>query len=1272
LITHVIKRDGRQVPFDRSRIVRAVGGALKEVGMYSSTLVDDIVDEVVETLENLYPSGTPQVEQVQDVIELTFMRRGLFDVAKAFILYRERKRQIREEKKKLLKKDTLSPTEKRFSLNAVRLLTIRYLWKDPNDPDKFLEDVEGLFTRVAVLGAIPEVLYDEAVFDKDGGHKYTEKMKAEVEEYRKRWQENPEQFDNLYKIDEGFPLNKYHFERLVYLYDLLAKDGHMKHPLSKVLSMLESGKHFDKAKQKVREFFEGMTHQLFMPNTPALVNAGRPLGMLSACFTVATDDSLDAIMDTAKEMAIIAQMGGGVGINLSVLRPKGDIVKRTVGVASGPISFLELYDRVLSVISQGGVRRGAGMAILEYWHPQVMDFIKAKEKNRGDNYLSTFNLSVGSDEHFWEAVYSDEEIDLINPRNKAVLQKIRAREILDKVAEYAWAKGDPAFLYFHNGNRYNIRKNKLGEIRVTNPCVTGDMKIPTSKGLVAISQLFESAKSDGHKVSSKSEDEFSADGEKIGYMTKIFVPIEEEVLYETVHGVKQIAYKYELRDAAVWKIGTKDTVKIITEEGYEVGVSATAKIMIEDGTFVYAKDLKAGQKIRYPRALIDWEKKGDYEKGLLVGWLVGDGYINEASKQAILVFSKNEKHIAKRMADIINRHFDSNVSVTEKETELVVSSRGLFKYVVDKGMQAHKSKNSVVPQFVFTEGIDFVRGFLAALFTADGYIDNDKAIRLTSSSKELLKGVLELLNMFGVKGKIYDRPYESEFTYTTKDGDDRVYKASGYYEIIIKNYSRKLFLDCIGFIDENKNKEHKKFKVENNILTVKEVVDTGKQIVYDITVIDGPHIYTPGLSIVKSNCGEEFLYPYESCNLASVNVEAFVRYDDEEKPYFDWEAYAKTIRTTARLLDNFVDVNNFPLDKIRDHTRAGRNIGVGIMGVANALFRLGIPYTSEEGYKFMERLAEYLTYYAMEESLELAKERGPFSYWEETDYKEGKLPVAGVYTGEPTLPWDKLAEEIKQYGIRNVDHTTAPPTGSVSMISDTSSGIEPLFSLVFKKVTTVGTYYYTNKVFEEVLRKRGMYDEVLLEKISSAGGSLKDLENIPEDLKEVFITAMDIHWADHVIAQTTFQKWITNSISKTINMANSVSVGDVKKAFVLAERLGAKGVTVYRDGSLDMQVYVAETQKEYHEPYPASPYARKVIDKLIHRYPYLRDFFDEEDISGMAPMPMLEIEMTEKLVPVKEDSGEITVCPVCGNEKLSHESGCITCPVCGWSMCTSS
>lgn len=885
---YVVKRDGRKVPFDRSRIRRAVGGALRELGMYKYDLVEEIVDDVIKTIEELYPDKIPHVEDIQDVIELTFMRRGLFDVAKAFILYRERKRQIREEKKKLLKKNTLTPTEKRFSLNAIRLLAIRYLWKDPEDTDKFLEDVDGLFKRVSVLGAIPEILYDDEVFDKSGNSPYTEGMKEEVRHYRERIERDIDVFDGLYKIDDEFVLNKYHFERLLHLYELLAEKGHMKYPFSKILSMLESGEHFKKAKEKVREFFHGMTHQLFMPNTPALVNAGRPLGMLSACFTVKTDDSLDAIMDTAKEMAIIAQMGGGVGINLSVLRPNGDIVRRTVGVASGPISFLELYDKVLSVISQGGVRRGAGMAILEYWHPQILDFIKAKEKNRGDNYLSTFNLSVGSDERFWEAVYADDDINLVNPRNGSVLQTIRAREILDKVAEYAWAKGDPAFLYFHNGNRYNIRGNIMGDIRVTNPC------------------------------------------------------------------------------------------------------------------------------------------------------------------------------------------------------------------------------------------------------------------------------------------------------------------------------------------------------------------------------------------------GEEYLYPYESCNLASVNVERFVKYDEKENPYFDWEEYGRTIRTVARLLDNFVDVNNFPLEKIGEKTRAGRNIGVGIMGVANALFRLHISYNSEKGYKFMERLAEYLTYYSMVESVELAKERGPFSYWDKTEFRDGKLPIAGLYTSKPTLPWDDLIESIKAYGIRNVDLTTAPPTGSVSMLADTSSGIEPLFSLVFKKITTVGTYYYTNRVFEEELRKRGMYDEVLLDRISANGGSLKGLDDVPEDLKDVFVTAMDLHWADHVIAQTVFQKWITNSISKTINMANSVTVKDVKKVFILAERLGAKGITVYRDGSLETQVYVSDTAKEYHEPYPASPYARMVIERLLRKYPYLKDFFDEEDILGATPIPMPLIEMTELLKPVSEDSEEVTVCPVCGNTKLSHESGCISCPVCGWSLCVSS
>ncbi len=884
----VIKRDGRRVAFDSSRILRAVSGALREVGVYTPQVAQDITEDVIRTLDSVYPTGVAHVEDIQDVIELTLMRRGLFDVAKAFILFREKKKQIREEKKKILKKDSLTDVEKRFSLNAIRLLARRYLWKDPDNPDRFLEDVPGLFKRVAVLAAIPEVLYDPQVYDKGGGRRYTDKMRSEVEEFRRRWREDPDQFEGKYSIAEGFVLNRYHFERLLDLYDRLAREGHMKVPFSKVLAMLGAGR-FEEAAKWVRRFYEGMTWQKFMPNTPALVNAGRPLGMLSACFTVSVDDSLDSIMDTAKDIAIIAQMGGGVGINLSVLRPKGDVVRRTVGVASGPISFLELYDQVLRIISQGGVRRGAGMAILEYWHPQVFDFIRAKEKNRGDNYLSTFNLSVGTDQKFWDAVYSGGEISLVNPRTGQETGKVRARDILEEVAEYAWAKGDPAFLYFHNGNRYNIRRALKGEIRVTNPC------------------------------------------------------------------------------------------------------------------------------------------------------------------------------------------------------------------------------------------------------------------------------------------------------------------------------------------------------------------------------------------------GEEYLYPYESCNLASVNVEKFVKVDESGSAYFDWDEYAETIGVVARMLDNFVDVNNFPLEKIARETRAGRNIGVGIMGVANALFRLGIPYASEEGYNLMERFAEYLTYYTMRQSVELAKERGPFSYWEETGYAQGKLPIAGPYTGKSTLDWAGLAEYIKHFGIRNVDHTTAPPTGSVSMLADTSSGIEPVFALVYKKITTVGTYYYVNSVLERKLRQMGIYSDMLLEDIASNHGSLKGIDGVPQELKDVFLTAMDIHWADHVIAQTAFQKWITNSISKTINMANSVSVDDVKRVFVLAERLGAKGITVYRDGSLETQVYVAES-KTYHEPYPPSPYAVRLIERLVAKYPFLADFFEDVSVEPSMPLiPAVEVEGSLPVVAEPDVDGDVPrVCPVCGYEHLVHESGCVRCPVCGWSLCTSS
>ncbi len=221
-------------------------------------------------------------------------------------------------------------------------------------------------------------------------------------------------------------------------------------------------------------------------------------------------------------------------------------------------------------------------------------------------------------------------------------------------------------------------------------------------------------------------------------------------------------------------------------------------------------------------------------------------------------------------------------------------------------------------------------------------------------------------------------------------------------------------------------------------------------------------------------CGEEPLYEYESCNLASINLAKFVKYDENGEPYFDWDEYAYVIGKVAKYLDNAIDVNRFPPAGDRPQHEADEEDSVGMMGLADALFKLGIPYNSKEGFEFMRKATEYLTFYAYRYSVEAAKKRGPFPLYEKSKYPQGELPVEGFYHREVwNLPWDELVEDIKRYGVRNAMVTTCPPTGSVSMIADTSSGIEPIFALAYKKSVTVGEFYYVDPVFEAELKKRG-------------------------------------------------------------------------------------------------------------------------------------------------------------------------------------------------------
>ncbi len=379
VIKKIKKRDGRIVDFDSDKITEAIWKASKAAGGKDKTLALKLTEQVVEKLEKqLKPDEVPNVEQVQDFVEKTLIDNGQASMAKAYILYRQKRAEIRRMKLLLGVADEL-----KLPLNAILVLERRYLRKDENG--RVVETTAQMFKRIA---------NGIAVIEKQYGKSSTETAKLE---------------DNFYR---------------------------------------------------------DMTNLKFIPNSPTLMNTGTELGQLSACFVLPVEDSIERIFDTLKVAALIHKTGGGTGFAFSRLRPKGDIVKTTGGIASGPISFATIYDTATEVVKQGGRRRGANMGILRVDHPDIMDFIVAKEK---EGILRNFNISVGVTDKFMEAVEKDADFDLINPRNGQVTKKLKARAIWNLIIMMAWKNGEPGVVFLDTINRHNPTP-QIGEMEATNPC----------------------------------------------------------------------------------------------------------------------------------------------------------------------------------------------------------------------------------------------------------------------------------------------------------------------------------------------------------------------------------------------------------------------------------------------------------------------------------------------------------------------------------------------------------------------------------------------------------------------------------------------------------------------------------------------------------------------------------------------------------------------------------------------------------------------------------
>jgi ribonucleoside-diphosphate reductase alpha chain len=679
------------------------------------------------------------------------------------------------------------------------------------------------------------------------------------------------------------------------------------------------------------EFYEMMANLEFMPNSPTLMNAGRPLGQLSACFVIPIADTMESIFTAVKDTALIHKSGGGTGFSFSRLRPKNSPVASTSGVASGPISFMKVINAATEAVKQGGTRRGANMGILRVDHPNILEFISSKDDLRE---LTNFNISVAVTDTFMKAMENDEYYDLIDPRTKKEYYlndkpvRYKAKEIFDMIVEHAWRTGEPGLMFLDKMNQAN--------------------------------------------------------------------PITKVGLYESTNP-----------------------------------------------------------------------------------------------------------------------------------------------------------------------------------------------------------------------------------------------------------------------------------------------------------------------------CGEQPLLPYESCNLGSINLSLMLKVSDQSPASLsmevDWEKLENTVKKAVHFLDNVIDANNYPFPEIKENTEANRKIGLGVMGWADMLVQLRIPYNSDQAVELGEKVMGFIQEKSHQTSLEIAKKRGNFPNWEKSVYYEKKIPM------------------------RNSTVTTIAPAGTISIIASCSSGIEPLFAISYIRTVMDNTKLAeVNPFFEKEAKERGFYSEELMERIAQKG-SIQSLDEIPEEVKKVFVVSHDIAPEWHVRMQAAFQKYTDNAVSKTINLPHQATVGDVETAYRMAYELGCKGVTIYRDGSREAQVL--STKKETVAEEKIAPMERPaslsgITDKIKTGYGNLYvtinsfdgkpfEVFAQIGKSGYSTMADTEAicrlislalrsgisveQIIEQLIgiggasPIYQEGGLVMsipdaiakvlnkhfgknknknsfkdlymeYCPDCG-AKLEHDSGCLVCRACGFSKC---